>query len=164
MRFEEVPIGQIEARRCDCARNHLFRSPEEVLIVRVAPSAIGEYERWLTTSSRPAAALRIVGRRGWHVPHVHGVQFRDVHSQFHGGRAIENGQIALPKRVFTLLSAIARDLRRVLLRLEAHHSPGDLTIEASEELVGTKAGPWWPRHADRVVEGTSSIAGPPEHC
>ena len=128
VRAHQVPIAQVDPGRGDRARDHLAGSSEVVLVVRAAARAVRVHQRRLAATAGPSAALRIVGRGRRHVAHVDHVQLRNVDAQLHRRRTEQQRQLRAAEPVLALFTIVARDLRRVLPRLEQ-------CLEVDEALV-----------------------------
>jgi len=127
MAAQQSLVGQIESRWSDRTGNHVLRAPEVVLVVGVPGRTVGEHEGGLSRPSCPTAALGVVGRGGGHVAHVDGVQFGDIHAQFHGGRAeherqaLQGGIMGILLRpVLPVVLAEAKALLQQLALLGVH--------------------------------------------
>src|SRR5262249_8869442 len=95
MAANKVLVRQVQRRRPDLAMHHGRWVGEEELVVWATRSGIGEHKRWHAAAPSSAAALGVVGWRGWHVAQVDRVQRRNVDAEFHRRRAVEDGQEAL---------------------------------------------------------------------
>src|SRR5574341_2485042 len=125
---------------------------EEVLVVAVERSAIGEDETRLPLPPSAPASLGVVCRGRRDVAKMHQIQVRDVHAQFHRGRADHVWQTAPdftllacvgvfpPEPTFSTLTFSCGDhLRRMFARLKpAQHARG-LSVEPLEERIHL----WW---------------------
>ena len=132
MGLEQLLIRQLQRWGTDGTRHHPHRIGEEILIVRGSGAAVAEHQRWLTATTRAAAALRIVGRGGRHIAHVDGVERGDVHAQLHGWRAIHQTQRRAPERVFPALPFPRIHLGGVL--------PGKQCLQEGSPFCGDQIG------------------------
>src|ERR1035438_1794150 len=119
MRAHQIFVGKVESRWGDLPANHTIRSLEEILVVWAACRAVREDQRRLTAATRSAAALGVVGRGRWNVPHVDYVQLGNVHAKLDIRGAIENRQFRFPEPVFADKTILVRNLRGVLSSLKA---------------------------------------------
>ena len=157
---DEVSVGQVERGRAHDAVHHLRRVVKEPLVVRAEGRAVGDDQGLLAGATRPAAALRVVGRRGGHVAQVDGIERRDVDAQLHGGRAEHHRQalkrclvrrifcpvlaifLGEPEALLQQLAAAGIDLRGVLVGFELEEGVvllaqrgRDRKVELAEETV-----------------------------
>ena len=85
VRADQIAVPEIDTGRRDRPRDHPGGLAIEVLVVRAASRAVGEDQGGLSTAPGTAAALRVVGRGGRHVPQVDEVELGDVDAELHGG-------------------------------------------------------------------------------
>ena len=82
---QERLICQVETRRPHTPRDHIRATAEEILVVTVERSTIGEDQARLSLAPSAAAALGVIGRGRGDVAQVNQVEVGDVHAQLHGG-------------------------------------------------------------------------------
>ena len=146
----KILVAEIEPWRRDRAVDHGLGPLEEVLVVVAGGRAVREHQRGLSAAACSATALGVVGGRRRDVAQVHHVQLGDVHAQFHGGRAVENGQLALAEIGLALLALRGGDLGGVLPRLQPDRIEGVAAVEGDKERVGAGAVLGRPGHAQWV--------------
>ena len=112
---DEVFVCQIQPGGGDGSGDHERGDAEEMLVVRAALGAVGDDQSRLPGTSGAAATLGVVGWGRWNVAHGHGVQLGDIHSQFHGGRAIKDWELRLSEGVLTPFTFFACNLGGMLL-------------------------------------------------
>src|SRR5580658_437555 len=110
---DEVPIGEVEARRPNGAGDDFLAPPEVVLVMAAAAGTIGENQRRLAASPGASAALSIACGRRRYVAHVNELQVANVNAKFHGGAAKQCPQGSVTKRRLTLFPFLIVDLRGV---------------------------------------------------
>jgi hypothetical protein len=70
---QQALAAQVEARGAHCARHHLGRAREKVLVVIVPRAAVGDNEPGLPLAPCASAALGVVGGRRGHIAQMHKV-------------------------------------------------------------------------------------------
>ena len=74
MALHQLSVREVEQRWSHRSVDHLLGIAEEVLVVRALGRAVRDHERRLPAPARASTSLGIVGGRGGHVAHVHGVE------------------------------------------------------------------------------------------
>ena len=159
---DEVFIGDIHSGGLDLAGNHKLRMFEEILVVGAAERAIGKDHRRLTASPGSPTALGIVGGCGRHVPHIHGIQVFDVDTEFHRGRAEQNGQPRIAEFPFTLDPDLGGNLGSMFVGTDPPELVNAHLVKINEKGVGGAAFSRCVRHANPVVVGHRPVTCPPD--
>jgi len=128
--------GEVDARGLHGTGDHLPFMMEEVLVVAASGQAVGDDQGGVALASGAAAALGVVGWSGRDVAQVHQLQVGDVDAQFHGGRAEEAFELAVPETELPLLPPLVIDLGGVLPPLRKAQQAGRPGVEADEIAVG----------------------------
>ena len=161
MRTDEVAVAKVDPGRRHAAGNHPDRLTVEVLIVRAASGAVGEYHGRLPASAGASAALRVVGRRRRNVAQIDQVQLLDVDAQFHRRRAEHERKLAVTEAVLPLLPVLRRHLRGVLACLEDTPEVHEASIALHEVAIHLKRQPSLVREAGAVERAILTGTGQP---
>ncbi len=162
MRADEVLVGQVEPGRDDPARHHPLRPAEVVLVVEVAGGAVRCDQRRAPAAARAPGALGVVGGSRWHVAQADGVQRRDVDTELHGRRAVEQREQSVPEGRLPLLPILVRDLGGVLGGVDPRELLGVVAVEVAEEAVDPHSCPGLHRLSQGIQHPTGSITGRPD--
>src|SRR5687768_4695559 len=95
MGADQILVRQFQTRRRHRSGNHVFRTLEEVLVVRTPCGAVRKDKGRLPAATCTSTALRVVSRSRRDIPHVDDVEFRNVHAEFHRWGAEEDGQLTV---------------------------------------------------------------------
>jgi hypothetical protein len=150
---DEVFVRHIQPGRSHRTSHHQLGPLKEILIVWAKGRTVRKHQGRLATASSTSTTLRIVGWRGWYVAQIHDVEFSDVHTQLHGGGAIEDGQPSLAEGLLAGHTQVVLHLSRVFMGFKVLTVSGDGTVEVDEKGVGASTSRRGTRHANRVVQG-----------
>ena len=106
MAADEIFVGQIKGRRIDRTGDHARWIRKKVLVVGRLSRAVSDHQGRLAAAPSAATALRVIRRRGRHIPHIDRVESRNIHAEFHGRRAEQNRQAG--RLHFAFDNALAR--------------------------------------------------------
>ena len=155
----QILVEQVQLRWRDDAGDHLVGVAEVVLVMTVAGGAVGGDQRRLAGPPGAAGALRVVRGRGRHVAHRHRIQSRDVHTELHRGRAVQQFQLALAEVLFAFFPDLRRHLRGVLARDQTGQGRSDVPVEPDKVVVDARLRGAAERPRQRVVGAVRTVSG-----
>ena len=126
---------EFEPWRGDRSGDHVLAAREVVGVVGVAGGTVGQHHCGLAGPARAPGSLGVVGRRRGHIAHADHVEAADIHTQFHGGRAIQHRELGVTEEVFALLAYCCFNLSGMFARFEADECLGGLGVELFEERI-----------------------------
>ena len=94
---------------------------EVVAVMRRVAGTIGEDERGLPASPGASGSLRIVGRVGRRIAHMHNAEVANIDAQFHRRRTEQSTDFSFAEQVFPRDADIRAQLPGVVFTTQALH-------------------------------------------